>query len=177
MRAYMVNKKEHMRSSRARTLSGVTACMLIVAALSVGMLGCSPAAPAASSSSGAVSSASSSSASDATEAGDITVTVNMSEAVTSPEAADSPLQFAEEQINVVCPDGSTAIEVLQATGREVKTDGEGVAEQVVAIGGLANGDAGESSAWTYQVNGTEQSEAPGSCVLHDGDTLSFVFVG
>lgn len=171
----------NMKIGKTKSVVGIALAGVVIAALSLCMVGCS--APASSSSSAsssaqdsAASTSSSSSSSAATNADDIKVTVSMSEDVTSPEAVDSPLQFAEEQIDVVAPAGSTAIEVLKGTGREIKTEGTGADEQVTAIGGLANGDAGDASKWIYKVNDIEQNDAPGACVLNDGDTLSFVFI-
>lgn len=165
----------------------------LMAALALGAWGC---APAASSGAGASSSTASSAASESADAspssasgtdvdastsasaaqGQIKVSVSLSEDVVSPEAADTPLQFADEQIDVMAPQGATAVEVLQATGREIQTQGIGAAEEVVGIGGLVNGAAGEQSRWTYQVNGQDQQGAPGACVLQDGDSLAFIFL-
>ncbi len=175
MKVYPMDVERGARQHFVRSLAGVVAIML-VGALASCVVGCSPTPSATSSASSASGAEQSSAASDGVKAGEMKIKVEMSEAVTSPEAADSPLQFSEEQIDVVAPDGSTAIEVLKATGREIKTEGDGANENVVAIGGLANGDAGETSAWVYRVNDVDQSEAPGTCVLQDGDTLSFVFV-
>lgn len=104
----------------------------------------------------------------------MTIAVQLSEEVTKATDVDTPLQFADEQIDVVAPDGATALEVLKATGREVKTDDSG--EQVIAIGGLENGDAGESSCWIYEVNGAEQHESAAAFTLEDGDALAWKFV-
>lgn len=155
----------------------------LVAALSLCVWGCS----SPSQSQNSPSSSNQESASSSTETSsdseshspsvqDMTIHVQMKEAATSPEAPDSPDQFAEENINVVAPQGATALEVLKATGREVGTEAVDGGEQVISIGALINGDAGETSRWIYQVNGEDQTVPPSACGLKDGDTLTFTFV-
>lgn len=149
----------------------------LVGALAVALLAvmaCSLAGCGSSGGSAASSASSQSSAASAAPASDMAISVTLKQDVTSAEAVDTPLQFSEEQIDVKAPAGATALEVLQATGREVQTEGSGSAEQVTAIGGLVNGDA--NGKWTFQVNGEEQSGSPADVVLNDGDTLTWVFV-
>lgn len=126
--------------------------------------------------SSSASASSSSSSSQAAQANDMTIVVSMKEKVTQPTDVDSPLQFAEEQINVVAPLGANALEVLKATQREIETEGTGNDEMVVAIGGLSNGSAGNDSHWEYEVDGQPQTENPTECILQDGQTLTWVFV-
>lgn len=139
------------------------------------MMGCTSGQTAQSGSSSASSAAvsASSSASSAVPEGDISVEVTLTESVAGSSLQETALQFSEETIAVNAPAGSTALEVLEATGREVKTDD---ASEVTAIGGLGNGDAGEGSHWTYTVNGEVQTVSPGECVMQDGDQLTFDFV-
>ena len=86
--------------------------------------------------------------------------VTMKQDVVSSEAPDSPLQFAEETIDVVAPDGATALEVLQGTDREVKTTGAD----------------GAGSHWSWTVNDEEQKASPAVVTLSDGDAMVWTFV-
>lgn len=139
--------------------------------------GCSSSgASSSAASSSASSSASSQASSQAVQAGDMTIHVTMQEDVTQPTDVDSPLQFAEETIDVVAPDGATALEVLQGMDREVDMTGSGDSTEVIAIGGLENGAAGEGSHWTYAVNGEAQQASPAVRTLSDGDALVWTFV-
>lgn len=163
------------------TMRGTKAAFAAIAVLGLAlaplMMGCSspqPAASQSSSSSAVVSSESSASA--ASQAGDITVSLLLTEDVAGSELQETQLQFSEEQLTVNAPVGSTALDVLQGAGREVRTEDTAQGTEVVAIGALGNGDAGEGSHWTYEVNGETQTEAPSACVLQDGDQLTFRFV-
>lgn len=152
-----------------KLIAVLTAGILMSAALI--MTGCS--GQEASSSSSA---ADSSSAAVEEEPEMMTVHLTMQEDVTSPEAPDSPLQFADEEIDVQAPFNATVLEVLQASGREVKTEGTGQDLQVIAIGGLENGDAGEGSHWEFTVNGDEIGSSPARYGMAEGDTLAWTFV-
>ncbi len=157
---------------------------LAMGMMAVSLAGCSS-GDAAKASSG--SAASSSAASSGTTAGDqespaaesandIMVTVAMKESVTKSTDVDTPLQFAEETIQVKAPEGTNALEFLQATGREVEVQGGGDDTTVTAIGGLENGDAGDGSHWVCQLNGTAIEGTPVSCIPQDGDTLTWNYV-
>lgn len=108
--------------------------------------------------------------------GDMTIHVAMKQDVTTSEAQDSPIQFADETIDIQALAGATALEVLQGTDREVVTSGSGDDTEVTAIGGLENGAAGAGSHWTYTVNGTEEKASPAVLTLSDGDTMEWTFV-
>lgn len=112
----------------------------------------------------------------AATADEITVTLNLKSDVTKPETQDTALQFSEESLNVNAPKGSTALSVLMSSGREVQTNGNGDTTEVIAIGGLQNGAAGQGSKWIYEVNGTPQTVSPAACKLEANDTLTFRFV-
>lgn len=154
---------------------------LVLGMLAVPLVGCSSGDTAKASSSSASSASSdatagkqSSSAGEAAD--DMTVTVTMKESVTKATDVDTPLQFAEESIEVKAPEGSNALELLQGTGREVKVEGSGDAAEVTAIGGLENGDAGAGSHWTLQLNGESVAGSPATCMPKNGDTLTWNFV-
>ena len=170
----------------------MAAALLMMGALA--LAGCSSGGASGTASSGAAAasgtSAAASAASEASTAGsqvtasdaaaqagnEITVTVAMKEAVTKATDVDTPLQFAEETIDVQAPAGTSALEFLKGTGREVDVQGEGANAQVIAIGGLENGDAGEGSHWAYLLNDAEQTGSPAECIPQDGDTLTWTFV-
>lgn len=140
------------------------------------MMGCSSGQSSQSSASSSASSAAtsaSSSASSAAADGDITVTVTMTETVAGSSLQNTALQFSEETVTVNTMEGSTALEALQGTGRDVETED---ASEVISIGGLGNGDAGEGSHWTYEVNGETQTMPPSEYVLQNGDQVKFIFV-
>lgn len=106
----------------------------------------------------------------------MTIHVTMTQDVTSTEAPDTPLQFAEESIDIVAPEGATALEALQGTDREIQTSGEGDDVEVIAIGGLENGAAGEGSHWSWTVNDEAQKASPAVVALADGDAMVWTFV-
>lgn len=167
-------KMQKMNGSVSRILAVFV--MTAVLALMVGALtGCSQGA-SNDQANNAAPAATNEAAADSAAEGDITVHVTMKQDVTSPEAQDSPIQFAEESIDVAAPNGATALEVLQGTDREVVTAGSGDSTEVTAIGDLANGAAGEGSHWTYTVNGQEEKASPAVFTLSDGDTMVWTFV-
>lgn len=169
-------------------LAAATVCVLALVGCTAGGASSSAASASPSASAAALSGSASADASTAgtqvtpseaaAEAGDdITVSVAMKEAVTKATDADTPLQFAEETIGVQAPEGTSALEFLKGTGREVDVQGEGADTEVVSIGGLVNGDAGEGSHWVYELNGVEQTVSPTQCFPQEGDTLTWNFVG
>lgn len=163
-----------MKWTGMRKAAAVVSAAVLAASLGA-LAGCSGSSDEGPSSSlSAASSASSSAA--ATPEGSITVHVTMKQDVVSSEAPDSPLQFAEETIDVVAPDGATALEVLQGTDREVKTTGEGDSTEVVAIGALERGADGAGSHWSWTVNDEEQKASPAVVTLSDGDAMVWTFV-
>ena len=167
-------KKDSKKSIKV-AFAAVTAFALTLSPL---MMGCSSgqssqSSASSSASSAAVSSQSASSSASAAAEGDITVTVTLTESVAGSSLQDTALQFSEETLTVNTMEGATALEVLNATGREVETED---ATEVISIGGLSNGDAGEGSHWTYEVNGEAQTMPPSEYVMQNGDTLTFVFV-
>lgn len=127
---------------------------------------------------GQPSSSSDSSSSAATEElpEKMTVHLSLQEDVTSPEAADTPLQFADEEIDIEAPYAATVLDVLEASGREIKTNGSGNDLEVIAIGGLENGDAGEGSHWEYSVNDNPIKSSPSTYALNEGNTVVWTFV-
>ncbi len=170
-----------MKKDIAKIGAALVSAALLTVGLSV-LAGCSSSEGASSASSSAAFSAAASSdvtssaSSQAVQAGDMTIHVTMQEDVTQSTDVDSPLQFAEETIDIVAPDGATALEVLQGTDREVGMSGSGDSTEVTSIGGLENGAAGEGSHWTYSVNGEVQQASPAVRTLSDGDALVWTFV-
>ena len=166
-----------MKKSKMNLKVAFVAVAALALMLSPLMMGCSSGQSSQSSASSAASSsaasAQSSSASSAAADGDISVTVTMTETVAGASLEETALQFTEETVTVNTMEGSTALEALQATGREVETED---ATEVISIGGLGNGDAGEGSHWTYEVNGEAQTMPPSEYVMQDGAQLTFVFV-
>lgn len=166
-----------MKNSKMNLKVAFVVVAALALMLSPLMMGCSSGQPSQSSASSSASSAAvstqSSSASSAAAAGDISVTVTMTETVAGSSLEETALQFSEETVTVNTMEGSTALETLEATGRDIETQD---ASEVISIGGLGNGDAGEGSHWTYEVNGEAQTMPPSEYVMQNGDQLTFVFV-
>jgi hypothetical protein len=146
--------------------------MLVVALAGLSFAGCS--ADAADSQSSA--SASSAAASDA-GSGEITVNVLVECYDLAEQGSELAKDYPEDgeiypEAEVTLPAGSTALDALEATGVEY----EGT-EYVSAIGGLAEGDAGPSSGWLYQINGGMESVGVSEYVLKDTDyRVSFTYI-
>lgn len=171
------------KTKRTRSMLAKHALPCLIVAFSLvacmGLAGCaSNSAPSssASSSADAVAPVESSSSSAAASAGDMSIQVTLTESVVGSSPSDTPLQFSDEQTIVAVADGATALDALNATGREVKTSGSGDSIEIVAIGGLENGAAGDGSHWEYSRNGEVQAESAAVCPLSDGDELTFDFV-
>lgn len=166
-----------LNESRKSIKAAFAVVTVLALTLSPLMMGCSSPQPAPSQTSSSSAAASSqSSASSAAQAGDITVNLLLTENVAGSDLQETQLQFSEEQLTVNAPAGASALEVLQGTDREIRTEETAQGTEVVAIGALGNGDAGDGSHWTYEVNGEVQTEAPSACIMQDGDQLTFRFV-
>lgn len=167
--------KESVKHALMPTMAIVAAAALAIV-MGFGLVGCSSGGSSSSSSAGAVAPEDQSSSSATVAAGDISVDVNLTQSVTSPEAPDTPNQFAEESMTVDVADDATALDALKATGREIHTEGEGDDLEVVTIGGLSRGDAGASSYWQFSVNGEVMTVSPAVYTLSNGDKITFDFV-
>lgn len=171
-----------MKNTRSKTQSStrgfLLVCMSLLVASCMALCGCSSGGSDsdASSSGNDVAPVESSDSSAAPSAGQISVNIVLTEDVTKATTDDSPLQFSEEQTSVNVNEGASAYDVLQATGREVATSGTGDDLEVTAIGGLANGDAGEGSHWECALNGEAVTASPAVVTVSSGDTVTFTFV-
>lgn len=183
----MIGTKTSKVARAVRGASVLGCAAVLCAAVGFGLAGCSP-APSAGSSSAAASSSAGFSGSDvapveesssasAVAAGQMSVKLELTDALDNEYAPDSPNQFAEETLTVVVPEGATALDVLEASGREFETAGAGDALEVQSIGGLARGDAGEGSHWELSVNGEPQRLSPSVVVVEPDDTVTYNFVG
>lgn len=151
------------------------AALLAVACF--GMAGCSTASDSQGGASGDnVAPVEETSSSTAASASQMSIEVTLDEDVTKATDVDSPLQFAEEKTTVAVAEGATALDALQATGREVVTSGSGDSIEVESIGGLEKGSDGADSHWQYAVNGELQTSSPAVYVLSEGDDVVFTFV-
>ena len=176
----MVCVNETSKMGSGRRIAAACCAVALGAAVCLGMTGCAaPAGSSASSSAGfsasdvaPVTESSASSAADAAQ-GAISVEMTLTESVVGADIQETALQFAEEQQTVSVDEGATVLDALEAMGRELKTQGSGDAEAVVAIGGLENGAAGVDSHWEYSVNGAVQTISPAEYPLNDGDTVTF----
>ena len=157
--------------------AAIAVCISMVFGLA--LAGCS--SGGAASSSNAASSGSNvapvqSSASDSAGEGPMAVNLELKDSLDNEYAADSPNQFTEENLTVHVQEGATALDALQASGRDVQTVGSGDSLEIESIGGLARGDAGDGSHWEMSVNGEVQRMSPSVVTLKSGDTLTFNFV-
>lgn len=67
------------------------------------------------------------------------------------------------------PAGGTLEDALTEVGIEFEENGG----YISSINGLAEGDYGAQSGWTYTVNGEYPTE--GNIVLHEGDSVEFIY--
>ena len=82
-----------------------------------------------------------------------------------------------EPVEMTVSEGTTCLEVLQWACQEadipVVTSGEPAF--VEAIGGLANGDGGDVSGWTYTLSGEQLMVSAAVQEVQDGDEVVFSF--
>lgn len=168
-----------MKKDMARVSIAACAAAAFVAA-TLALFGCSSGAASSSSSaaasSGGTAPVQQDQGSDAVGAGPMAVTLELKDSLPDEYVPDSPNQFAEETLTVNAQQDATAFEVLQASGRDVKTTGSGDSLEIDSIGGLARGDGGTGSHWQMSVNGEVQRTSPNVTVMKSGDTLTFDFV-
>lgn len=99
-----------------------------------------------------------------------TVTVSISvesSAVGNPVSGGTTLTFEK---------GATVYDALCATGLSVRAVASPTGAYIAAIGGLAEKEHGPMSGWMYYVNGAYISTSCDSCVLSDGDSISWCYV-
>lgn len=165
-----------MKKNMARLAMAVCAVSVsVVAALA--LAGCSSGGASSNAASSGANVAPASSSAD-TQAGEgpMAVTLELTDSLDNEYAPDSPNQFSEETLTVHAQDGATALEVLEASGRDVKTAGTGDALEIQSIGGLERGDAGSGSHWEMSINGEVSRMSPNVVTMKSGDTLTFNFV-
>lgn len=72
--------------------------------------------------------------------------------------------------------GATAYDALMACGLSVNASESQYGVYVNAIGGLAEKEHGGKSGWVYTVNGADPGVSCSTCVLRDGDSVSWLYV-
>lgn len=168
----------------------VAACATALAGvMAFAMVGCSGGSSSSSNASSSgndvapvteSSSSSSSAGSSGSEApndgSQISVNVTMQESITKATDVDTPFQFSDENITVSVAQDATALDALEATGREIKTSGSGDSVEVTAIGDLAAGAYDGKGHWQFSVNGEVVTASPAVYTLSDGDAVVFDFV-
>lgn len=124
-------------------------------------------------SSQAASSAESSASSDAQDAAvhiDVTVAIDATDAQKA--GADiSALEDIAGPKEYQLTDGATAYDALVATGAQL----DGTPSYVTSINGIAEGAAGKSSGWMYEVNGEAPMVAANECTLKEGDAVRWYY--
>ena len=88
-------------------------------------------------------------------------------------AADGSVSFDEA---VELEEGATVLDAIEATGLDVVVEDSSYGAYVDAIGGLATGDHGSSSGWTYTVNDEMVMDSADTCELADGDTVAWSYM-
>lgn len=71
---------------------------------------------------------------------------------------------------------ATAYDALLATGLDVVSSDSAYGEYVSSIDGLAEKQHGDMSGWGFMVNGEYPTESASSCVLNDGDTVTWTYM-
>lgn len=105
---------------------------------------------------------------DPTEQEEISATVIVdSSEVDDPVSAD---------ITIDVPAGITAYDALQCTSLGIESTRTTYGEYVVSIEGLAEGQNGPTSGWTFTVNGQRPDTAASEVVLNDGDVVEWKYV-
>ena len=87
-------------------------------------------------------------------------------------AADGSASFSG---TVELPEGANAYDALVATGLDVKASESQYGMYIESVEGLAGGDFGEMSGWTYEVNGEVAMVAADAYDLSDGDVVSWTY--
>lgn len=147
---------------------------LLLALAMLPLTACSPQGEQAqSSSSSQVQSSSESSTAGSSEPGkQISVTVQVDAAKAEEAGADiSALEEIADPKTYDLEEGSTAYDALVATGAKL----EGAPSYVTSIDGLAEGAAGKSSGWMYEVNGEMAMVAANEYVLQENDAVRWYY--
>ena len=146
---------------------GSIAVLLVVALM---LTGC--ASPAAAPTSSATGSA----ASETSQAAAMEATVSIAVQAGSELSGQSATFAPTEAVTVQLPQGATALDALMASGAEVTSEEGAYGIYVTAIDGLANGNEGPSSGWTYTVNDEMPTESADAHRLASGDEVHWIFV-
>lgn len=127
-------------------------------------------ADSASSSSGAASdgSGSQAAASDQTKPASITVSVSVDSS-----ASGTAVSYAA---TVTLEEGATVYDALVESGIPYNARSSQYGYYVDAIGGVEENHGGTSGGWTYYVNGSYINASCSSTVLHEGDSVQWVYV-
>ena len=78
--------------------------------------------------------------------------------------------------DVEVEEGSTVYDALVATGVDVNASDSDYGMYVMGIGGLASGDYGDMSGWTYEVNGEMAEVNCSELEVSDGDQIVWTYV-
>jgi hypothetical protein len=77
---------------------------------------------------------------------------------------------------VTLDEGASVLDALEATGVEAEVVDSEYGPYVTSINGLENGAYGDSSGWTYTVNGEYGTTSADACILADGDEVAWSFL-
>lgn len=87
------------------------------------------------------------------------------------DPADSTATAQKAAVTVA--EGATVLDALEASGIDAVVEDSAYGKYLTSIAGTA---AEGSSGWVYTVNGNEVMESIDTCVLSDGDTVTFEYI-
>lgn len=79
-------------------------------------------------------------------------------------------------VNLQVQEGTSVYDALLASGAGVNARSTSFGMYVAAINGLAERDHGSQSGWVYSVNGVQPNYTSDAYVLHDGDSVVWMYV-
>lgn len=79
-------------------------------------------------------------------------------------------------VNLQVQEGTSVYDALLASGAGVNARSTSFGMYVAAINGLAERDHGPQSGWVYSVNGVQPNYTSDAYVLHDGDSVVWMYV-
>ena len=158
----------------SRTRWACAACGALVLALAVG--GCTQTTASTGSAAGSAQGSAAvtvqTGSSQVTSAASDEQTVSVQVVVDS-SAADGSISY---DATIEVEDGATVLDALEATGLALDVQDSEYGAFVNAIDGLATGDAGDASGWTYDINGEMVMDSADVATVADGDVVTWTYL-
>jgi hypothetical protein len=92
------------------------------------------------------------------------------------DARDADAQEVLFDAAVDLDEGASVLDALEATGLDCVVTESEYGPYVESIASVANGDAGETSGWTYTVNGEYGTTSADEYILADGDEVAWSYL-